>query len=214
MIYPIYVLDTETTGLNPKNNDIIEVCFWRDGEPESKTWHLKPVHPENIEDEALAVNGHKKEDILHKTQYGRDTYREPCIVLPEIEAWLMEDGAAAEDRIIVGHNPDFDHDFLVECWGKQSSLENFPFGYWRENRDGSKRNIVSKVDTIDLVTLVDVCCNKRRKAHNLSACVKAFKITKAQAHRADGDVKMTKDLFEMIMAPLRAIFIEKFSDCY
>jgi DNA polymerase III epsilon subunit-like protein len=214
MIYPLYFIDTETTGLDPTKNDIIEICFWREGEENSKTWHLKPVNPENIEDEALAINGHKKEDLLHKTQYGRDTYRDPAIVIPEIEAWLMEDCGASEDRIIVGHNPKFDYDFMIQCWEKQKSLESFPFGYLTEDRSGKKQNRSTLFDTIDLVKIVDICNSKRRKAYNLSACVKAFGITKAQAHRADGDVKMTKDLFEKIIEPLKAIFCDKFKDCY
>ena len=50
MSYAVYVCDTETTGLDAEKNDVIEVCFWRLGEPESRTWHMKPFNPENIQE--------------------------------------------------------------------------------------------------------------------------------------------------------------------
>jgi hypothetical protein len=39
-------------------------------------------------------------------------------------------------------------------------------------------------------------------------------VTKATAHRADGDVKMTKELFEKIYAVLKDPLVEAFNDSY
>lgn len=193
-MYSIYVCDTETTGLSETKNDIIEVCFWRLGEEESKTWWMKPLNPENIEDAALKVNKHKREDILGLTKEGREKYRDPKEVLVEIEEWLMQDGSSAEERIIIGQNIDFDHRFMVQCWLKNGCRDSFPFGYWRNETD----NITHKIDTMELVMFVDVLLGRKRKFYNLGSLVKDFDIKKAQAHRADGDVQMTKDLFEKI----------------
>jgi DNA polymerase III epsilon subunit-like protein len=212
-MYVQYVVDCETTGTDPEKNDIIEVCFWRIGDAESKTWCLKPLSPENIEEEALRVNGHLLEDILWKTKVGIDKYRIPSEVLPEIEMWLMEDGAAAEERIFIGQNPDFDYQFLLSLWHKAGSDDNFPFGYWIEGKD-KKRNQGMIIDTIQLARLIDICTGKKRGRYGLGALVKAFGVTKATAHRADGDVKMTKELFEKIITVLKDPIVGAFNDSY
>jgi len=213
MSYVKYVCDVETTGTDPNKHDIIEVCFWRLGEPESKTWWLTPLHPENIENEALQVNKHLREDILHKTAAGREKYKHPSQVLPEIEMWLMEDGAAAEERVFIGQNPDFDYSFLLALWRKLNAEDSFPFGYWIEGREG-KRNQGYIIDTMQLARLIDVCTGKKRARYGLGALVKDFGVTKATAHRADGDVKMTKDLYEKIIAVLGEPLTKAFNDSY
>ena len=213
-MYVQYICDCETTGTDHEKNDVIELCLWRIGDTESKTWCLKPLSPETIEDEALRVNGHLLEDILWKTQFGRDTYRIPSEVLPEIEMWIMEDGAAAEERVFIGQNPDFDYQFLLNQWRKAGSEDNFPFGYWIEGRNGKRRNQGYIIDTMQLARLIDVCTGKKRTRYGLGALVKDFSITKATAHRADGDVKMTKELFEKIVAVLKNPIIEVFNDSY
>jgi len=213
MSYVLYVCDTETTGTDPEKHDIIEVCFWRVGDDESKTWCLKPQSPETIEDEALRVNKHLREDILHQTEEGKKRYRDPSEVLPEIEMWLMEDGAAAEERVFIGQNPDFDYQFLLQLWKKMDAEDDFPFGYWMEGREG-KRNVGYIIDTIQLARLIDICTGKKRARYGLGALVKDFGVTKATAHRADGDVKMTKELFEKIFDVMKGPLTENFNESY
>lgn len=213
-MYVNYIIDTETTGTNPLLHDVIEVCIWRLGDAESKTWWLQPLSPENIEEEALQINKHLREDILHQTKEGREKYRHPSEVLPEIEMWIMEDGAAAEERVFIGQNPMFDYDFLLALWRKMGVEKEFPFGYWIPNRDGTERNQGYIIDTIQLARLIDVCTGKKRSRYGLGALVKDFDITKATAHRADGDVKMTKDLYEKIVNVLKNPIIQAFNDSY
>ena len=213
MSYSIYVCDVETTGTDPKKHDVIEVCFWRLGEEEGKTWCLKAMNPETIEDKALHINKHKRDDILWKTEEGRERYRLPSDVLPEIEMWIMEDDTAAEDRVFIGQNPDFDYDFLLDLWTRNDSAEDFPFGTWMEY-NGKYQNRRFVIDTIDIAKLFDVLIGKKRKAYNLGSLVKAFKVTKCAAHTAEGDVKMTKDLFGNMSEPIKELIVEKFSDCY
>lgn len=213
-MYTGYVIDTETTGLDYEKNEIIELCIWRIGDAESKTWCLKPLSPETIDEEALQVNNHKLEDILWKTKEGREKYRIPSEVVPEIEMWIMSDGSAAEERIFIGQNPDFDYQFMLNLWKRVNSEDTYPFGYWIEGRNGHRRNQKLIIDTIQLALLIDICTGKKRNRYGLGALVKSFSITKAQAHRADGDVKMTKDLFEKIIAVLKDPIIAAFNDCY
>ena len=71
--YVLYVIDTETTGLDAEKNDVIEASFCRlnflseNVDREQKTWLFKALNPDTIEAEALAINGHKREDILGLT---------------------------------------------------------------------------------------------------------------------------------------------------
>jgi DNA polymerase III alpha subunit (gram-positive type) len=213
-MYVNYVVDCETTGLDSKIHDIIEVCFWRIGDSESRTWCLQPLNIKDINQTALNVNNHKLEDILHQTEEGRKIYRHPSDVLPEIEMWLMEDGAAAEERVFIGQNPDFDYNFLLELWKKMDNPDDFPFGYWMDDKNGNRRNQGYIIDTIQLARLIDICTGKKRVRYGLSSLVKDFSISKSTAHRADGDVKMTKELFEKIFSVMQPVLIEHFNNCY
>ena len=138
--YVLYVIDEETTNLSHEKGDIIEISFCRllpkgndDYEEEQKTWFLKPLNPEGIDDEALRVNGHKREDILHQTQVGRDKYKDAKQVINEIELWLSEDGYSAMDRIWVGQNPMFDVNHLQALY-KKLGIQDFPFAIGNGNR--------------------------------------------------------------------------------
>jgi len=188
--YIIYVNDTETTGKEPKENDIIEISFLRfyfnkPDEVDQKTWLIRAMNPASIKDDALAKNGHKKEDILCQTEYGRENYKHPNIVLPEIEAWIDQDGHSAYDRVFAGQNPKFDWNFELDLWSRNNSLDTFPF------ETGPNMKII---DTKEIVLLIDIVLGQTRASYSLSNLVKDFGIKKEKAHQAAGDTKMTKDL--------------------
>lgn len=201
MSFVIYVCDTETTGINPEEHDVIEVSFHRLSDDEQRTWCLKPYQPETISDKALQVNKHKKEDILHKTAFGRETYRDPSDVIPEIEMWVMGDGVTVEDRVFLGQNPKFDYDFLRKLWKRANTTHTFPFSTFI-------------IDTIHIARFIDLCTGKRRSRYNLSSLVKDFGVTKGKAHRAAEDVKMTKELFLKQFDPIKEHIAEQFKDKY
>ena len=74
--FTVYVLDTETTGLDPVKNDIIEISILRLGDKQQqKTWWMKPINLDNIDDGALKVNGVSKDDLLWKTASGKEKYK-------------------------------------------------------------------------------------------------------------------------------------------
>jgi len=208
--YIIYVVDTETTGLNAVANDVIEISMCRfslndSDNREQKTWLLKALNPETISEEALNVNKHKRNDILHLTKFGRENYKEPSDVLVEIEQWMMEDGVSAMDRVFAGQNPNFDVKAMIELWRKVDSIDTFPFAVERGNR---------VIDTKQLALMVDLCTGQRRRYYNLSSLVKSFGVKKAKAHTAAGDVQMTTDLFIKFLAPLKETVSNEFKTCY
>jgi|LauGreDrversion4_2_1035121.scaffolds.fasta_scaffold17222_6 DNA polymerase III alpha subunit (gram-positive type) len=209
--YVIYVIDTETTGLDPTVNDIIELSalrLVRDGDEfkrEQKTWYIKPTNVHNISEEALKVNGHKKEDILWETKEGKEKYLELKDVISDFELWVMEDCASVMDRIFAGHNPVFDANFMKSAWSKAGSESTFPFDLTANNR---------VLDTKQIVIFIDICTGRRRSKYNLSEIVKCFDIKKGKAHRADEDTRMTADFLEKIVKSASSTFTELYKDSY
>lgn len=211
--YVLYISDTETTGLDPEQHEVIELSMSRlipqeDGtyNEEQKSWLIKAVNPKTIQDEALAINGHKREDILHISKFGRDNYMLPAAAIDDIEMWMLEDNVSAMDRIFAGQNPTFDIDMLKALWKRNDRPdEDFPFAVERGNRI---------IDTKMIVTLFDVCTGRRRKHYGLGKLVKALGVKKDKAHRADGDVRMTRDLLLKLVAIIQPAVLAQFAECY
>lgn len=210
MSYIIYVADTETTGLNPEIHDVVEISMCRfslgsDAKEEQKTWYLKPLNPNQMEEKALEVTGLKREDLCGLTPAGREKYREASEVVAEIERWIMEDDMSSFDRVLVGQNITFDKDMLQALWRKLECNDTFPFEIGNNNR---------LLDTKQLAILIDICTGTRRKYYNLSNLVKDFGVKKGKAHIASEDVRMTKDLFITQLSPIQAAIAEAFKAKY
>lgn len=204
--YVLYVGDTETTGLDPDKNEIVELSLIRtflnsDKPDEQKTWLIRATMPLNISDEALAVNGHKREDILGLSKHGKENYILPKDVLPQIENWLAEDDCLAADRVLCGHNVKFDFDMLEAMWKRNGSEETFPF------LTGSKK---LTIDTKEITLFIDILIGKKRKFYNLGSVIKAFGIKKEKAHRADSDTRVTAELLKKQIKPFAEVVVKAF----
>jgi DNA polymerase III alpha subunit (gram-positive type) len=208
--YIINVVDTETTSLSPITGEIIELSIMRFylSNPEvieQKTWCIKALNEEGIEDAALKVSGHKKDDILWKTEEGKQLYKHPVEVIPDIERWIVTDDMSAHDRIFAGQNPMFDFEFMLETWKRNNALDSFPFVH------GHNKLVV---DTKMLTMIIDLCMGKKRKKYSLGNLISDFGIKKGKAHRADEDVRMTKDLLVKQLQGISKAVKESFADCY
>ncbi len=212
--YVIYVCDTETTGLNAVENDVIELSMFRlipqgddSYKEDQRTWLIKAINPKTISDEALNKNGHKREDILHLSKFGKENYLLPQEVVDQVETWMMEDNVSAVDRVFAGQNPKFDLDFLKELWKRcdRPTENDFPFMIGNGNR---------VIDTKQIVVLFDICTGRRRKYYNLSSLVKAVGVKKGKAHKADEDTRMTKDLMMKLISIIKTVVAEQFKDAY
>lgn len=182
--FTFYVCDTETTGLNYLKNDIIELALHRINDDVGKAWHLKAVNVEYIDQPALRVNGHKLEDILHKTADGKEKYQDPIKVLADIENFMMEDGVSSEERILVGQNIQFDLKFLQQLWERNNMKETFPFGPRPYTQD-----------TMQIAMFLDVALGETSQYYNLGSLVEKYGVKKLKSHRALLDCTMTKDVY-------------------
>lgn len=188
--YIIYVTDTETTGIDSEQNEIIELsslrfCLNNSIPLEQKSWLVRATNPDTIQVDALAVNGHKREDILWMTDYGKQNYIQPELFIQQFDAWVASDDMSSYDRVFAGQNPKFDFEFMIKTWKKYNSLDTFQF----------LTDYTAKlIDTKELVLFFDICKGIKREKYGLGALIKDFGIKKEKAHRADADVRMTKDL--------------------
>lgn len=182
MDYVIYVCDTETTGLDPFRNDVIELSLYRLSDDVQKTWCLKPSNQNNIEAAALRINGHKIEDITHQTKQGREQYQDPNKVIVQVENWMGEDGMPAEQRILVSHNVHFDKGMLEQLWIKCNAKDTFPFGR-------------RALDTMAIAFFSDWCRGELAEGYHLGSLTKKYGITNSKAHTAEADTKACKEVF-------------------
>ena len=184
--YSFYVTDIETTGLDSHVHDVIELSMYRLGDETEncqKTWCFKPLNPDHIEAAALRINGHKLDDLLHKTKEGRERYLDPNKVLVDIENWMAEDGLPAEKRFLIGQNIAFDKERLEQLWIKCNSKDSFPIG----------RRVL---DTMVIELFFDFCSGQFAEGYSLKNIIKKYGVKNEKAHTAAADVKATKEVFE------------------
>jgi len=186
MDYVIYVADVETTGLDSRLNDVIELSLYRYGadlDSAQRTWLLKPLNPATIETEALRINGHKLENLKHETREGRELYKDPNQVLVEVENWIADDGVPTTQRVLCGQNIAFDKEMLEQLWIKCNSKDTFPFG----------RRLI---DTMQIEFFLDWCKGSMAEGYSLANLVKKYGVKNERAHSAAADVKATKEVFD------------------
>lgn len=183
MKYVIYLCDIESDGLDPYKNNIIELSLIRLSDDVQKTWCIKPINTDNIQPDALRINGHKLDDILHKTVYGRETYKEANKAIVDIENWIAEDGVPAEQRIFTAHNAHFDKGMMEQLWEKCNSKETFPFG---------RRMLDSQI----IEFFMDLCKGEMAEGYSLKNLVKKYGVTNDKAHTAASDTLALKQVFE------------------
>lgn len=197
MDYVIYVADVETTGLDNRVNDVIEVSLHRLTDNVQKTWCMKPFNPNAIDPDSLRINGHKKEDLLHQTKEGRERYLDPNKVIIEIENFVLEDGMDTAHRILAGQNIGFDVNYLEQHWIKGQVRDSFPFSVKR------------MLDTMQIEFFMDLCKGQMSEGYSLANLTKKYGLKNEKAHTAEADVKVTKEVLmkqiEVFQKALNAI---------
>ncbi len=184
-MYCIYVADVETTNLDSRLGDIIELSLLRLSDNQQRTFYFQPVNWDNIEEAALRINGHKLEDMKRGFRLEEDgsktLYKKPVDALVDVEEFLLEDCVTAAERVLAGQNINFDIDYLRALWASLGQKETYPFG---------RRYL----DTMQIAFVLDHVNGIEREGYSLSQLVKAYDVKKEKAHRSDADVRMTRDV--------------------
>jgi len=196
MNFQIYCLDTETTGLNPFKNEVIELSIKRMSDEAQKTWFLKPKNINDIDPTSLKINHHNLDDLLHKTSFGIERYQDQEKVLVDIEEFLFEDGVTNRNRIPMGQNVGFDMVFLKQLWVNNNAQETFPFGH-------------HVLDTMQAQFLMDLAKGEMAESYSLAALCKKYNVKNEKAHSADADVKATSEIFIKQLKEFKSVFAKK-----
>lgn len=162
--YPIAFIDTETTGLDPKSERLIEigVVLGQGGEVlERKGWLVNPGIP--IPQAATDVHGITDEEVADKPSFAE--------IVPELLAYL-------DGRIAAAYNAAFDRAFVV------AELE-------RANVDVSMGPLAIRagIDWIDPLVFARELWKGKGESRALGAVASRLGVALERAHRATDDAE-------------------------
>jgi len=179
--------DTETTGLDPVKNDIIQIAGMIEIDNkvvEHFNFKCAPFNPDNIEEQALKVTGLKKEDVLNYDS-PKDVYDK----LTTIFSRHIDKYDKTDKFIPAGHNVGFDVDMLKQFFIKNDDVY---FGSYVSYH---------KLDTLSLAIALNYWGFLPTKPENfkLKILCDIFGI-KIEAHEAGSDINATRELFAAFTA--------------
>ncbi len=162
-------LDLETTGFEPKKDSIIEISFvrYKEGEKILEVDQVLIPDKSPLTDFVSGLTGITQKEIDEKGVY-----------LEEIKTNLKE---AIGDSVIVGHNIDFDINFLI---GNGIDVAANP-----------------RIDTHELARIL----LPLEPSFALEVLTKNYGFTHESAHRAMSDVLASKDLFELLCEKIESL---------
>lgn len=172
---PLVWIDTETTGLDPVENEVIEIAIIRPLDNGSELTFCKKLRlerPETAHPKALEVNG-----------YTPETWAE---AEPQEVVWReIAERGLLENCIIAGHNVGFDARMIQESF-KRHNIE----------RDG--RPVRIDYHMYDTVTLALEHLQPYVKSVSLGAVCVALGIPVRNAHSALADARMAMEVSRVL----------------
>ena len=185
-------LDTETTGLDPSKNGIIQIAGMVeiDGEvKEEFDLRVKPFPGQVISEEALKVTGKTVEEI--------QTYTEPLIGYRSFTEMLdkyVDKFNRADKFYMVGQNTKFDYDFMTE-WFKRNGNPYF-YGYVNYHL----------LDVIQATALFTVAGKMKLQNMKLGTVCEHFGIP-LKAHDALEDIRATRQVFYKYVDMIKGVML-------
>jgi len=185
---PIFAVDVETTGLDPKKQDVIQVAILpldRAYRPDKSympfNMHIKPMRPENA-----TVRGVYKEKLNHAIVNGLDAFQAADLLDEWFDKLHLGNGVKITP---LGHNYGFDKAFLEEWMGKLSYDRIFHYQYRDTMRTAIYLNdkATSNGDSLPYTRF------------SLNVVSKRHSVTNQQAHDALSDCVTTAEVYHRMM---------------
>lgn len=186
----ILYFDVETTGRDPKVNEIVQfsAIVEVDGEvKEEVNWFCSPTDWDNVEEGALEVIGKTREELA--------TYPPPVSLMDGIQSLFdahIDKYDTLDKFYPAGHNVQFDLDFLQAFWKKYG--DQFGTGSYQ-----NWRALDSRVLANFLVASGKIIEPENMK---LKTLCDMFQIP-IQAHDAMSDIRATRELIKKMMEYLK-----------
>lgn len=185
------VFDTETGGLDPLKNALLEVSFFLVDSKNFKVldkldFLVKPYDSLTVTKGALDANGISMAEVEADGLEKKEAYK-------RIVAFLKKgnNGKSAFTRpILVAHNTPFDLGFMDALF---SGFNDSIFNYC------TKQYICTQLETKKLEVLPNL---------KLKTCCEYFGIDLINAHRASGDVAATVKLLEALITRMRNVSLK------
>ncbi len=113
------VLDVETSGVVPSKHSILSLGAIDLENPSNQFYdECRVWNGAHIDDESLAINGFKREEINDQSKKSESELVQAFI------AWALD---RPSDKTLAGQNPSFDRDFVAFACRRSSIAFPFPF---------------------------------------------------------------------------------------
>lgn len=179
------VLDTETTGLDPKVQEIIQfACVLCDNNLNKINSFSFRVHPQHIQTasiDALAINGYNPATWNPHFPNHKEAF-------VELNGFLVRNNVNGDVVIPVGQNVKFDMDFLTSSYEREGVL--FPFSF-------------TTLDLIDISKIWAYFRNVRLRRHSLKYLSEFTGIVNDKPHDAIADVETTLSILKWFIDDLK-----------
>lgn len=178
--YKLFFVDVETTGLDSKKHDIIQVGYIIDinGEVKEKgSFNCQPFSYENIDKRALEISDTGTDELK--------TYQSPQLAHKNLKQILEKyvDRYDKNDKFSpAGYNVGFDTNFLREFFFKNNDK------YYGSLLD------YHKLDVFSLAFILEFKGHLKLENYKLVTLAKYFNI-EFQAHNALEDIRVTREVF-------------------
>lgn len=183
MAIPFLYLDVETTGLNEKENSIIQLSgmFVMGNVVEEFNYRMRPYRGEEVPSDVTKVTG-----ITNEMAQSYPDQQEAYISFKALLDKYV--GERSTRAFLVGYNVSFDDKFIREWF----TLNGAPFGWgyyvW-----------FPYIDVMNLAALKTIPCRKTLPNFKLGTVYKHFTGKELTgAHDAMNDIVATKELFEIL----------------
>jgi DNA polymerase-3 subunit epsilon len=181
-------VDTETTGLDPKINDVHQIAgqIVIDGVTvEEFNYQFQPHSWDNVQEEALAVSGLTVDDLKKRTMTSKKTYTEFNTLLCR-----FVDKYNKKDKFVIGgYNCNFDAGFINEWYIKHGNKYFFGLCHGGAYLDG-----------LLLALMYEIKCGKVVFEPNrkLGTVAKHLGIELDNAHDALADIRATRQVIKTL----------------